>query len=107
MRILVVEDVEIMSLALKFALEKIGHQVTTTASVLEAEQELSSTTYDKIICDGNLDPKHTGDGLRLAARLHAEGKNVVIFSSQTKDLPEGVPYVTKSGNPETIKAMLG
>lgn len=97
MRILHIEDDDIIVNIFTTVFEHLGHSVKHVSSVEAAEEELSKTTYDKVICDGNLNSIDRGDGFRLANRLYLEGKEVVIFSSQTKPLPPRVPFVKKTG----------
>lgn len=100
MKILYIEDDEWWRDDMAKQLESQGHEMFWADSIAYANSLINGTirprAFDAIICDGYLDPKEDGDGLRYAAKLHAEGRNVVIFSATSESrIPRGVPYVSK------------
>jgi CheY-like chemotaxis protein len=88
-RILYVEDDEHSRFVFEKALEG-RHEVETVPGIGLASIKLSLHHYDLIICDGNL--KHPEEGSELAARLHAEGQNVMIVSGDDDNRRDGIAF---------------
>ena len=68
MKILYVEDNELLGEGMKLNLEDLGHEVVVVTKVSHAIEELSAWKFDKIICDGTLDPKTAFQNRSVHAR---------------------------------------
>ncbi len=96
MNILYVEDDQQARKSLRVNLELLGHQVMTAGSIAEANEVLAVNSFDRIIVDGTLRPGKDRNGIEFAERLIRQGKKAVVFSADTRYMPDGVPAVSKN-----------
>lgn len=108
MKILLLEDDQILSETLELFLTKAGYEVDTALSIEEAEDLSFDNRYDLYLLDINL-PK--GDGLELLESLrYAEDNTPTIFITALRDMDSmakgfklgAIDYIKKPFNPEEL-----
>lgn len=108
MKILLLEDDQILSETLELFLSKAGYEVDTALSMEEAEDLSFDNRYDLYLLDINL-PK--GDGLELLESLrYAEDNTPTIFITALHDMDSmakgfklgAIDYIKKPFNPEEL-----
>jgi DNA-binding response OmpR family regulator len=78
--VLIIEDNELVTGALRVLIESINHRVSTATTIAEALGHIASDPPDLALLDLTLPD---GDGLQLVAPLHAAGcKNVVALTGR-------------------------
>jgi len=108
MKILLLEDDQILNETLELFLTKAGYEVDTALSMEEAENLSFDNRYDLYLLDINL-PK--GDGLELLESLrYAEDNTPTIFITALRDMDSmakgfklgAIDYIKKPFNPEEL-----
>jgi len=108
MKILLLEDDQILSETLQHFLSREGYQVDVALSEEEAEEMTFSNSYDLYLFDINL-PQ--GDGLELLKALrHAEDETPAIFITALTDMNSmaqgfelnAIDYIKKPFDPEEL-----
>ena len=112
MRLLLVEDDELLRNSLHESLSQAGFAVDATGSVLTADQLAQQEDYRLIVLDIGLPD---GDGLQLLARWRDTGRDLPILLLTARDrwqdkvngLKAGADdYLTKPFHPEELLARL-
>ncbi|MFK5976082.1 MAG: response regulator transcription factor [Sulfurovum sp.] len=113
MKILLLEDDQILSETLELFLSKAGYEVDTALSMEEAEDLSFDNRYDLYLLDINL-PK--GDGLELLESLrYAEDNTPTIFITAMRDMDSmakgfelgAIDYIKKPFDPEELLIRIG
>lgn len=113
MKILLLEDDQILSETLELFLTKAGYEVDTALSMEEAEDLSFDNRYDLYLLDINL-PK--GDGLELLESLrYAEDNTPTIFITAMRDMDSmakgfqlgAIDYIKKPFDPEELLIRIG
>lgn len=84
LRILLVEDEELIRAALEEVLEGAGHEIIAVGSAEEAQTQLAARSFDLLFTDLNL-PGSSGAGLVVEARAHQPELQVVIATGQAQE----------------------
>ncbi len=93
--VLIVEDNDIVSGALRILFEETGRRVSTAAGVEEAVATASADPPDLILLDVTLPD---GDGLTIIRRLRALGRNTgVVVALTGRDEPEVAAHCAELG----------
>lgn len=94
MRILYIEDDEMLRNTTDTMLVALGHSVLTRVDTHKADAIVDQWNPDLVITDHNLgEGKETG--LELAKRLHANGQKVAICSGNDDADGHGIPFFMK------------
>ena len=113
MKILLLEDDQILSETLELFLTKAGYEVDMALSMEEAEDLSFDNRYDLYLLDINL-PK--GDGLELLESLrYAEDNTPTIFITAMRDMDSmakgfqlgAIDYIKKPFDPEELLIRIG
>ncbi len=112
MRLLLVEDDEMMGQAVKIALSQAGHAVDWARNSEDAEEVLRTTTYDTVVLDINL-PGRSGIDLLKSMRKWPNNTPVLALTARdtTKQKIEGLnagadDYLVKPFDLEELLARL-
>jgi CheY-like chemotaxis protein len=104
-RVLLVDDDEIVRLALTGVLGQAGFQVTTAANVTEALKRISgSETYDVLLSD--LHMPGAGDGLTVVSAMrHANPKAVTLLLSAFPEMNAAAQAILRQTDEILVKPM--
>jgi len=96
MNILYIDDDDIGCRLGRRILELLGHTVQCAVSLTDADAALSREKFDCIICDGTLNRSTPNDGVRYATKLYDKGYKIVVYSSDTREVPRRVFSLSKN-----------
>ncbi len=106
MRILVVEDDDILRAFLKMVLVKKGYLVTLAASVEAGRREYDSHNYefDLVLCGNDCPQRNTGrDWLK---QLRAYDQRVLLTSGRGVEDLDGLPFLQQPSDLEELLAKI-
>ena len=103
-RILLVDDDEVVRLSLTSVLEQCGFVITTAANVPEALKYISSETYDVLLSD--LHMPGAGDGLTVVSAMrHANPQAVTLLLSAFPEMTAAAQAILLQADQILVKPM--
>jgi CheY-like chemotaxis protein len=103
-RILLVDDDEVVRLSLTSILEQCGFVITTAASVPEALKYISSETHDVLLSD--LHMPGAGDGLTVVSAMrHANPQAVTLLLSAFPEMAAAAQAILLQADQILVKPM--
>jgi CheY-like chemotaxis protein len=103
-RILLVDDDEVVRLSLTSVLEQCGFVITTAANVPEALKYISSETYDVLLSD--LHMPGAGDGLTVVSAMrHANPRAVTLLLSAFPEMTAAAQAILLQADQILVKPM--
>lgn len=107
MRILLVDDDDMLLNSVKMLFEQNGHTVVETYTDTMAHRFFrdQGNTFDLVLCDWDLGLNSKQNGGEVVAEMmkwNDSGTRFVIWSGLSRDVPDGVKFFTKSGIQEIL-----
>jgi len=84
MKILIVEDEQVIRCGCRMVLEEKGHLVETSSTCNEGIKAVTSSQYDLILCDMKLPDKDGTEVIRIATHGQNNPPHIIMMSGYTE-----------------------